>query len=74
MPDGCSRHRVTVRTRFGGPFQVSDKDSKSVAAFGSVFTERMGVCPFEEGRWGKAGLIATGPIPLQDHDHIVHQA
>ena len=51
---------------------MSEKDSKSVAAFGSVFCEKMGVCPFEEGHWGAAELVDTGPIPMHPAAHVLH--
>jgi branched-chain amino acid aminotransferase len=51
---------------------VSEKESKSVAAFGSVFAEQMGLCAFENGRWGARKLAPTGPIPMHPAAHVLH--
>ena len=53
---------------------MSKKDSKSVAAFGSVFCERMGVCRFEDGAWSTPELVETAPIPLHPAAHVLHYA
>ena len=51
---------------------MSVKESKSVAAFGSVFADQMGICPFENGEWGTPKLVATGPMPMHPAAHVLH--
>ncbi len=49
---------------------MSSKDS--TAAFGSQFTKNMGVCPFENGSWGKAEIVPTAPLSLHPAAHVLH--
>ncbi len=51
---------------------MSGKDSKSVAAFGSRFAERMGTCAFADGRWDKPELVPTGPLSMHPAAHVLH--
>lgn len=51
---------------------VSVKESSSVAAFGSVFADRMGVCPFRDGAWGTPELVPTAPLSLHPAAHVLH--
>jgi branched-chain amino acid aminotransferase len=53
---------------------VSGKDSKSVAAFGSVFAGQMGKCVFTDGAWGAPELVPTGPLSLHPAAHVLHYA
>ena len=52
--------------------KVSGKESKSVAAFGSVFADRMGICAFKDGKWGTPELVATGPLSMHPAAHVLH--
>lgn len=51
---------------------MSGKESKSVAAFGSVFADRMGICAFKDGHWGTPELVATAPLSLHPAAHVLH--
>lgn len=51
---------------------MSAQESSSVAAFGTVFAEQMGICAFKGGEWEAAKLVATGPIPMHPAAHVLH--
>jgi branched-chain amino acid aminotransferase len=51
---------------------VSVKAKDTVAACGSVFTDRMGICEYRDGAWGEASLVATGPLSMHPAAHVLH--
>ena len=51
---------------------MSAQTSSSVAAFGTVFAEQMGICAFKNGRWNTPEIVPTGPIPMHPAAHVLH--
>jgi len=51
---------------------VSATKKDTVAAFGTVFSDRMGMCAFKDGAWGDASLVATGPLSMHPAAHVLH--
>ncbi len=51
---------------------MSAQESSSVAAFGTVFADQMGICNFKDGQWDSAQMVATGPIPMHPAAHVLH--
>ena len=52
--------------------KVSAQESSSVASYGTVFADQMGMCAFKDGRWNTPEMIPTGPIPMHPAAHVLH--
>ena len=51
---------------------MSAQESSSVATFGTVFADQMGMCTFKDGHWATPEMIPTGPIPMHPAAHVLH--
>lgn len=44
------------------------------APFGKVLADSMILASFENGRWGEAEIVPTGPLPFSPASHVFHYA